>query len=745
MKKRLAFLTACAILLTGCKADNSGITVTDPSTAESEELPAATDKTKPEDTSGASAASTEPAEQTAEPEKESPFADTFTGYKPEELTGSWYTDVPVFRDSSLFLDENDTNDLDNLTAAVAAKPTKSFTEINAESLDYNFTLDENEKISDIRYTYNKVDFKVNAFVQYTSQANISVIIDPAYMIDVPMFSANTVPAYNYVYDINGKSYFADTLMISASDKWGNNEQPANSDYFYAEVKFDSMTVQGSCENGCTATGEIEYINRLSSAELALNMALGEEAFKDKGEASDTYKLLLSEKDKFMTDNIIGVNLVDLDFDEKPEVLVSKLLPSEGNMWYCGVDVDIYSIRDGELKYIDTLYNFGQGINAHGNVIGIKTLPNGEKKWFTMSRFDRENPDAVEISGPGGESEVDYLFTLENDKLVFTKLFYSEKIETGDDTREYNYYNEGKLMEFGVYYDYDPYYSPDDPDWADVKPDWPYYTYKDYTATFGKWEIFGWVRRDYCADITNNFLLFTDGMCSYEYGGYGLEKLSFTERMLEFMLASEVDAFYLGEYDPRLMDFRYNFLGDYAKPVIYLYPTEETDVSVKVNLSGELTCTYPDYRDGWNVTAYPDGTLIDKQTGKEYYCLYWEGESAAEWDMSRGEVVAREDTAAFLEEKLTEIGLSARERNEFIIYWLPRLQENEFNYITFQTESYNAAVPLEITPAPESLLRVFMVYAAVPEYFETTPQQFAGFDRSGFTVVEWGGGEAVIAE
>ena len=48
----------------------------------------------------------------------------------------------------------------------------------------------------------------------------------------------------------------------------------------------------------------------------------------------------------------------------------------------------------------------------------------------------------------------------------------------------------------------------------------------------------------------------------------------------------------------------------AKPVIYLYPEEETQVTVKLDYAGELTCTYPAYDDGWAVTAQPDGTLTD---------------------------------------------------------------------------------------------------------------------------------------
>ena len=61
-----------------------------------------------------------------------------------------------------------------------------------------------------------------------------------------------------------------------------------------------------------------------------------------------------------------------------------------------------------------------------------------------------------------------------------------------------------------------------------------------------------------------------------------------------------------------------------KPVLYLYPEEETEVTVTLDFDGTLTSTYPDYGDGWTVTARPDGTLTDPATGREYYCLFWEG-------------------------------------------------------------------------------------------------------------------------
>ena len=187
--------------------------------------------------------------------------------------------------------------------------------------------------------------------------------------------------------------------------------------------------------------------------------------------------------------------------------------------------------------------------------------------------------------------------------------------------------------------------------------------------------------------------------------------------------------------------RMDSLNNYAKkPVIYLYPEQKTDVRVELGYTGELTCTYPAYAGGWDVTAYPDGTLVDKRDGREYSYLYWEGRSDQRYDLSKGFVVKGEDTAAFLREKLAYMGLLPREYNELIVYWLPQMQENPYNLITFQQEAYTGQAPLTITPAPDSMLRVFMAYQPLEQPMEIPEQTLQPFERAGFTVVEWGGCE-----
>ena len=176
-----------------------------------------------------------------------------------------------------------------------------------------------------------------------------------------------------------------------------------------------------------------------------------------------------------------------------------------------------------------------------------------------------------------------------------------------------------------------------------------------------------------------------------------------------------------------------------KPVIYLYPKEETEVSVNLDFAGKLTATYPEYNGGWKVTAMPDGTLFD-ENGREYYCLYWEGISETEYDFEEGFCVPGTETAKFLEYALAKLGLSEREANEFIIYWLPRMQENEYNLISFQSEVYTETAKLEIEPKPDTLIRVFMAWKPLDEKIQIEAQELCSPERKGFVAVEWGGAE-----
>ena len=179
------------------------------------------------------------------------------------------------------------------------------------------------------------------------------------------------------------------------------------------------------------------------------------------------------------------------------------------------------------------------------------------------------------------------------------------------------------------------------------------------------------------------------------------------------------------------------VGIGGKPVIYLYPEKEQEVNVKLDLDGKFTFTYPEYNNGWNVTAKPDGTIISD--GKEYSYLFWEGLMPTfKPDFKEGFVVKGSESAEFLRETLSQMGLTPKEYNEFIVYWAPKLQENEYNKIYFAEDDYTDEAKLEINPKPDSILRVFMVYEKADENTVLPKQEIKPFERKGFTVVEWGG-------
>ncbi len=182
-------------------------------------------------------------------------------------------------------------------------------------------------------------------------------------------------------------------------------------------------------------------------------------------------------------------------------------------------------------------------------------------------------------------------------------------------------------------------------------------------------------------------------------------------------------------------------GGALKPAIYLYPTHSELVNVKVSYPTGLKTTIPSYNptSGWNVEAQPNGNLTNTADGKSYPYLYWEGNTDSfNFNMSQGFVVPGKDTAAFLSRELAIIGLNKNEISGFLQYWVPKMQNNPYSLIHFAGSDYTKMAPLNITPKPNAVLRVFMAEESIPQPVKVTPQHFNTFKRSGFTVVEWGG-------
>ena len=224
-----------------------------------------------------------------------------------------------------------------------------------------------------------------------------------------------------------------------------------------------------------------------------------------------------------------------------------------------------------------------------------------------------------------------------------------------------------------------------------------------------------------------------------------ENYNLSDRFIEYIYSNEVKMLNYQSNGYNIELYEYNETEPdniFLKPIIYLYPTETARMIVKLGYPEKLTCSYPKYEDnGWDVIANPDGTLVNNKTGKNLYSLYWEGLGTARTNMEEGFVVKGEDVAEFLEEKLEILGLNEKEKEEFIIYWLPKMENNKYNYVRFATiDEINEYMPIDFSKEPDTIIRIMMQFKGLGGPIEITEQKLETPIREGFVAVEWGGTE-----
>ncbi|KDQ56412.1 hypothetical protein JAAARDRAFT_195056 [Jaapia argillacea MUCL 33604] len=190
-----------------------------------------------------------------------------------------------------------------------------------------------------------------------------------------------------------------------------------------------------------------------------------------------------------------------------------------------------------------------------------------------------------------------------------------------------------------------------------------------------------------------------------------------------------------------------------KPVIYLYPPKPMNVQVSLRLapSSRFTTIYPvvpigveDFGcdDGpkygqhiqWDIHAQPNGILTERSSGIEVSYLYWEADGS--WNNTPPSsrpispvnesvgfdpacpTLTPEDSvmipvdlvAAYLDKTLCVLGLHVEARTSFITFWLPYLKKHRHIILRFlPQQSYSAMAPLRITPEPDVVRRVFMLF------------------------------------
>lgn len=182
------------------------------------------------------------------------------------------------------------------------------------------------------------------------------------------------------------------------------------------------------------------------------------------------------------------------------------------------------------------------------------------------------------------------------------------------------------------------------------------------------------------------------------------------------------------------------MAECGKPVIYLYPEKTTDLDVQLYPQGGFTYTEPVYNNGWRVTASPDGTLVNRDDGQVYPYLFWEGRGGMYVSPNRYWVVKQSGVHDFLVSTLAKLGLNTKETADFIEFWEPRMQDSAYYKIGFYgTSVMNQLAPLSISEMPDTLIRILMDYQPLDAPIKANPPALLFTpERTGFTVVEWGG-------
>lgn len=187
-----------------------------------------------------------------------------------------------------------------------------------------------------------------------------------------------------------------------------------------------------------------------------------------------------------------------------------------------------------------------------------------------------------------------------------------------------------------------------------------------------------------------------------------------------------------------------------KPVIYAYGDAGTSFEISIKTAANITFTYPELNEKWQMTISENGLLKDPNDN-QYPYLFWEGEMTnLDFQKSEekiiGSIVSKSNTVAFLEEKLTQLGFNASEKTDFITFWAPLIQKHKASFVQFLIDDdYEIISTMDIIPKPNNIRRVYLLFSDAKEIDDTfidTNLDFKSFDRNGFTILEWGGTEIV---
>ncbi len=169
------------------------------------------------------------------------------------------------------------------------------------------------------------------------------------------------------------------------------------------------------------------------------------------------------------------------------------------------------------------------------------------------------------------------------------------------------------------------------------------------------------------------------------------------------------------------------------PYLYLYPESEQDIQVRLGFhdGGYVYESDPPYGDGWDVRVTPDGTIDGK-----YRFLFYEALVSKRLDHDLGWMISGSELEGGLRSLLSQFGLIGDEIDDFVQFWVPRLEGHPW-YAVYPQDA-DALIALDIAPQPKIVIRaLFLIRPLDRPVAITAPPIPSPPKRDGFTVVEWG--------
>jgi hypothetical protein len=179
----------------------------------------------------------------------------------------------------------------------------------------------------------------------------------------------------------------------------------------------------------------------------------------------------------------------------------------------------------------------------------------------------------------------------------------------------------------------------------------------------------------------------------------------------------------------------------AEPLIYIYGNSGIRVNLKLCSNLVHRASWPEYGDGWEIQLLGNGLMWDLKSSKKVGSLFWEGFAGPIPPLKHGWMVTPSEVTPLLRKILPLYGLNYRESAAFIKYWSKVLTQAPFYRIEIIPSQWLEEIcPLEITPKPEQLLRVYLRAYPKLEFEQITPPPLPSkpSSRPSYTVVEWGG-------